>query len=60
MTAHAREAHPMEAVGAVLGAGGVAVDYVRLENVTNVDYRVHGSGTNMPGRNLIVTLETRF
>ena len=33
---------------------------VRLENVTNVDYRVHGSGTNMPGRNLIVTLETRF
>ncbi|MDA0934200.1 MAG: M67 family metallopeptidase [Planctomycetota bacterium] len=34
MTAHAREAHPMEAVGAVLGAGGVAVDYVRLENVS--------------------------
>ena len=24
----------MEAVGAVLGAGGVAVDYVRLENVS--------------------------
>jgi hemoglobin/transferrin/lactoferrin receptor protein len=33
---------------------------VRLENVTDVDYRVHGSGTNMPGRNFIVTLETRF
>jgi hemoglobin/transferrin/lactoferrin receptor protein len=33
---------------------------VRLENVTDVDYRVHGSGTNMPGRNFVVTFETRF
>ncbi|MEZ5550640.1 MAG: TonB-dependent receptor [Pseudomonadales bacterium] len=28
-----------------------------LENVTNRDYRVHGSGTNMPGRNFIVSLQ---
>jgi hemoglobin/transferrin/lactoferrin receptor protein len=33
---------------------------VLLENVTDVDYRVHGSGSNMPGRSLIVGFETRF
>lgn len=27
-----------------------------LENVTDEDYRVHGSGTNSPGRNAILTL----
>lgn len=34
MRTHAREAHPHEAVGALLGAGDTAVDYVRLENVS--------------------------
>lgn len=27
-----------------------------IENLTDRDYRIHGSGTNMPGRNLIMTL----
>ncbi len=31
-----------------------------LENLGDKDYRVHGSGINGPGRNLIVTLELRF
>jgi hemoglobin/transferrin/lactoferrin receptor protein len=33
---------------------------VGLENIFDADYRVHGSGQNRPGRNLIVTLEGRF
>jgi hemoglobin/transferrin/lactoferrin receptor protein len=33
---------------------------VALENVTDVDYRVHGSGTNSPGRNLVVGMTVRF
>jgi hemoglobin/transferrin/lactoferrin receptor protein len=31
-----------------------------LENVGNVDYRVHGSGVNEPGRNLVVSLNLEF
>ena len=31
-----------------------------LENITDVDYRIHGSGLNMAGRNLVISLETRF
>lgn len=31
-----------------------------LENVTDVDYRVHGSGTNMPGRNLVFGMRMTF
>ncbi|MEM7200621.1 MAG: TonB-dependent receptor [Planctomycetota bacterium] len=33
---------------------------VLLENITDVDYRIHGSGLNRPGRNLIVGVTTRF
>lgn len=33
---------------------------LRCENLTDVDYRVHGSGTNMPGRSFVVLMETRF
>jgi hemoglobin/transferrin/lactoferrin receptor protein len=33
---------------------------VVLENLTDEDYRVHGSGSNMPGLNLIVTLSWTF
>jgi hemoglobin/transferrin/lactoferrin receptor protein len=33
---------------------------VAMDNATDVDYRIHGSGTNMPGRNLIVTLGARL
>jgi hemoglobin/transferrin/lactoferrin receptor protein len=31
-----------------------------LENVFDEDYRIHGSGLNEPGRNLIAQLEYRF
>lgn len=31
-----------------------------LENITDEDYRVHGSGQNRPGRNLIVGLSVSF
>ncbi|MBI5381296.1 MAG: TonB-dependent receptor [Opitutae bacterium] len=33
---------------------------IALENLTNRDYRIHGSGLNEPGRNLLVTLAGRF
>ena len=33
---------------------------VAVENLTNEDYRIHGSGVNEPGRNFIVTAEIRF
>ncbi len=28
-----------------------------IDNLSDIDYRVHGSGTNMPGRNLILSME---
>jgi hemoglobin/transferrin/lactoferrin receptor protein len=31
-----------------------------IENVTNADYRIHGSGINEPGRNFILSLSVRF
>lgn len=33
---------------------------VALENLTDYDYRVHGSGTNSPGRNLVLGLAVAF
>jgi hemoglobin/transferrin/lactoferrin receptor protein len=33
---------------------------VGCDNITDVDYRVHGSGTNSPGRNFIVGMTVRF
>ncbi len=33
---------------------------VLLENITNADYRVHGSGLNRPGRNLIFGISARL
>jgi hemoglobin/transferrin/lactoferrin receptor protein len=33
---------------------------VAVENITDEDYRVHGSGVNEPGRNLIVSLRSTF
>jgi len=33
---------------------------VALENITNEDYRIHGSGLNEPGRNLILGLDMTF
>ncbi|MFA7238420.1 MAG: hypothetical protein WC058_16305, partial [Phycisphaeraceae bacterium] len=34
--------------------------YAAVENIADADYRVHGSGSNMPGRNFIFGLEVRF
>jgi hemoglobin/transferrin/lactoferrin receptor protein len=31
-----------------------------LENITDVDYRVHGSGSNAPGCNFVVGMRTTF
>jgi outer membrane receptor protein involved in Fe transport len=31
-----------------------------VENVFNTDYRIHGSGSNEPGRNLILSAEYLF
>jgi hemoglobin/transferrin/lactoferrin receptor protein len=31
-----------------------------LENITDADFRIHGSGLNEPGRNFIVAGELRF
>ena len=31
-----------------------------LENITDVDYRIHGSGLNRPGRNFILGFATTF
>jgi hemoglobin/transferrin/lactoferrin receptor protein len=33
---------------------------VALENLLDKDYRIHGSGVNEPGRNLVVALDARF
>lgn len=33
---------------------------VALENITNKDYRILGSGMNEPGRNLVVSLDLQF
>ncbi len=31
-----------------------------VENITDIDYRSHGSGTNEPGTNVILTVDARF
>ena len=31
-----------------------------VENITNEDYRVHGSGINQPGRNFVLGVEIKF
>jgi hemoglobin/transferrin/lactoferrin receptor protein len=44
--------------GTMLGSGvtlGLAV-----ENVLDEDYRIHGSGVNEPGRNMILTASCEF
>lgn len=34
--------------------------FAGIENIGDIDYRVHGSGLNGPGRNLILAYELRF
>ena len=47
-----------------LGAGWEVSKHVRvalaLENLFNKDFRIHGSGVNEPGRNLVGSLELSF
>jgi hemoglobin/transferrin/lactoferrin receptor protein len=31
-----------------------------IENLLDEDYRIHGSGTNMPGRNFIIAVNKTF
>jgi hemoglobin/transferrin/lactoferrin receptor protein len=31
-----------------------------VENITDEDYRIHGSGINEPGRNIVVAIESKF
>jgi hemoglobin/transferrin/lactoferrin receptor protein len=33
---------------------------VAIENITDEDYRTHGSGINEPGRNVVVAMQTAF
>lgn len=33
---------------------------VAVENITDTEYRIHGSGINEPGRNLVLSLRGRF
>jgi hemoglobin/transferrin/lactoferrin receptor protein len=33
---------------------------VAVENITDEDYRIHGSGVNEPGRNLVVAMQSTF
>jgi hemoglobin/transferrin/lactoferrin receptor protein len=47
-----------------LRGGYRATDFLLLtaavENLTNVDYRIHGSGQNEPGTNVILGMDLRF
>jgi len=40
--------------------GPRATGTIGIENVFDREYRIHGSGSNMPGRNLYATVEIRF
>ena len=33
---------------------------VAVENITNKDYRIHGSGQNQPGTNFILAVDVQF
>jgi outer membrane receptor protein involved in Fe transport len=34
--------------------------FAAVENLTDTDYRIHGSGLNEPGRNLILSAAYRY
>jgi len=54
---------PGYAVGTIRGGWKInehATLNLALENITDENYRVHGSGQNRPGRNLVVSIEGRF
>ena len=45
--------------GAAFAQEGLKV-FAGIENVTDVDYRVHGSGQNEPGTNVILGVDWTF
>ncbi len=47
-------------IGAVWEISPNATLSAAIENVGDVDYRIHGSGVNEPGRNFVVALDLRF
>lgn len=47
-------------IRAGLDVGNDASIFVALDNLTDADYRIHGSGLNGPGRNLIIGGEISF
>lgn len=54
---------PGYVVGAVRGGVRVLDDThvtLAVENLADEDYRIHGSGVNEPGRNLVVSIDSRF
>ena len=54
---------PAYTVGTLRGGTRIGDDLavtLALENVTDEDYRYHGSGVNEPGRQLVVTADYRF
>lgn len=54
---------PAYAVGHLRAGARVTSDLrltVALENLLDADYRIHGSGVNEPGRNLVVAAELEF
>jgi outer membrane receptor protein involved in Fe transport len=34
--------------------------FAAVENLTDEDYRIHGSGVNEPGRNFVLAMDARF
>ncbi|MBU4459884.1 MAG: TonB-dependent receptor [Verrucomicrobia bacterium] len=54
---------PGYVVGAVRGGVRVWNDThltAAVENLTDEDYRIHGSGVNEPGRNFVLSVDSRF
>ncbi len=54
---------PGYAVGTLRGGTRIGEDLavmLAVENITDEDYRIHGSGVNEPGRQLVVTADYRF
>ena len=55
--------HEAYAVASIRGGVRITPDVTltaAVENLTNEDYRVHGSGVNQPGRNFVLGVEIKF
>lgn len=47
-------------LGASMDLGEHATVSVAVDNVTDTNYRIHGSGVNEPGRNFVLAVDLRF